>query len=487
MPESVIDEIMCSVVPGEVRAAFLSDGHLIDLLIERDGGAGRVGEIFLGRVQRVIPGMAAAFVDLGIGRDGFLPASDARRGREERDIAALATEGEALLVQVTKDAVGDKGPAVTANVTLAGRLLVYAPFQDSVAVSHRISDQGERDRLTAAVEAVAGSGEGFILRTAAEGVEEEALQADVEEVRARWAEIEAARDQADAPAQLRAELDTLPRILRDHARQGLERVLIDDADACAGARRFAEAHLPEVAGLIEHHAGPQPLFDRFGLEDEIEGALWPRVNLPSGGEIVIETVEALTAVDVNTARNTGRGRQRETILETNLEAAPEIARQVRLRNLAGRIVIDFIHMEDSEDRASVLAALRDAFAGDPLPVRIGGFTSLGLAELTRRRGRPSLDQLLREGCNACEGQGRVERPESVAHVALRAVRAEAAADPGTAFAIFAAPEVIAALDAGAAPAREALEAALGRPLVLRGDAELGREAFEIVPASEAEG
>ena len=318
-------------------------------------------------------------------------------------------------------------------------------------------------------------------------MEEEALQADVEEVRARWGEVEAARDQAAAPAQLRAELDIVPRILRDHARQGLERVLIDDADACAGARRFAEAHLPEVAGLIEHHAGPEPLFDRFGLEDEIEGALWPRVSLPSGGEIVIETVEALTAVDVNTARNTGRGRQRETILETNLEAAPEIARQVRLRNLAGRIVIDFIHMEDSEDRASVLAALRDAFAGDPLPVRIGGFTSLGLAELTRRRGRPSLDQLLREGCNASEGQGRVERPESVAHVALRAVRAEAAADPGTAFTLFAAPEVIAALGAGAAPAREELEAALGRPLDLRGDAELGREAFEIVPASEVEG
>ena len=487
MPVSVIDEIMCSVVPGEVRAAFLSEGRLLDLLIERDGGAGRVGEVFLGRVQRVIPGMGAAFVDLGIGRDGFLPASDARRGREERDIAALVTEGEAILVQVTKDAVGDKGPALTANVTIAGRLLVYAPFQDTVAVSHRISDAAERGRLTAAVEAVAEAGEGFVLRTAAEGVEAEALQADVAEVRARWREIEAARDQAEAPAQLRVELDTVPRILRDHVRQGVERVLIDDADSCAAARGFAQAHLPEIAGLVEHHAGPEPLFARYGLEDEIEGALWPRVTLPSGGGIVIETVEALTAVDVNTARNTGRGRQRETILETNLEAAAEIAHQVRLRNLAGRIVIDFISMEESEDRASVLAALRDAFAGDPQPVRIGGFTSLGLAELTRRRGRPSLDQILREGCQACEGQGRVERPETVAQVILRAVRAEAAADPGTAFALFAAPEVIAALDAEAAPAREKLEATLGRPLVLRGDAELGREAFEIVPASEVEG
>lgn len=483
----VIDEIICSVAPGEVRAAFLSGGRLLDLLIERDGDGGRVGEIFLGRAQRVIPGMGAAFIDLGTGRDGFLPASDARRGREERDIAALVTEGEAILVQVTKDAVGDKGPALTANVTIAGRLLVYAPFQDTVAVSHRIADLAERARLTAAVEAVAQSGEGFVLRTAAEGVEAEALRADAEEARARWQEIEAARDQAEAPAQLRAELDTVPRILRDHARQGLARILIDDADSCAAARRFAEAHLPEVAGLIEHHAGPEPLFGHLRLEDEIEAALWPRVKLPSGGEIVIETVEALTAVDVNTARNTGRGRQRETILETNLEAAPETARQVRLRNLAGRIVIDFIHMEESEDRARVLGALRDAFAGDPVPVRIGGFTSLGLAELTRRRGRPSLDQLLREGCEACEGQGRVERPETVAHVVLRGVRAEAAADPGTAFAVFAAPEVIAALGAEAAPAREALEAALGRPLVLRGDAELGREGFEIVPASEAEG
>jgi len=482
----VSDELLVNVMPGEIRAAVVSESALVELFIERDRRASMVGNICLGRVERVVPGMDAAFVDIGTGRSGFIGLDAARdgvgraeAGGDRGRIADYLTEGEAITVQVVKDSIGGKGPQLARRITLPGRYLVYTPTQSRVAVSRQIEDENEQERLSDLMAGIAEPGEGFILRTASAGADADELEDDAEYLRELWIDIEAILDQASAPALLHGELDPLLRIFRDHVHDDMSAIRIDDRAGCNEARGFCARFMPHMEDRIEFHDGPEPVFELYDVEDEIARAREPRLGLPSGGGIVIESTEALTAIDTNSGSFTGASRLAETALYTNLEAAEEIARQIRLRNIGGLIIIDFIHLDDDDDWERVIVALEDALALDRNPSRVMGLTEAGLVEVTRRRRRESLDQALSEWCVPCAGTGRVSTGETVAHEVMRALRREARAGrPGT-LAVGAAADVIDAMEDEAATAFEELSASLGRKILLRREPGYGRDHFDI--------
>ncbi|MCX7356011.1 MAG: Rne/Rng family ribonuclease [Alphaproteobacteria bacterium] len=463
-------ELLIDDSPGELRAALREGGRLIELIVERAGYESIVGNVYLGRIERVLPGLDAAFVDIGLARSGFLARIEGLDG-------ARLAEGARVLVQATKDGAGEKGAALTMRIALPGRHLVYAPLEHGITLSRRIVDADERKRVGALVAAVAAPEGAYIVRTGAAAAGEADLRDEAAHLSALWEGIESGRDQGTPPACLHREPGAVARLLRDWAAAGLSRVVIDGREAHAAALAHARAHLPEIASAIRLHGEAEPLFELEGVEEEIEAALQPWVRLPSGGEIVIERTEALTVVDVNSGAHTTRGRAEDTIRDTNLEAADEIARQIRLRGLAGRIVVDFIAMDRTDDRRRVQQALERALAGDRSPARVGGFSSLGLLEITRRRGRESLAEIL---CEPTAPDAVVRTALTVALEALRAARRSAAAVPGRTLTLLAAPEIVETLKAEAAMARATLEGTLGRPLVLQARADLDRESYEIV-------
>lgn len=401
----MIDEILCTVSPDATRIALRHDGAVVELFVEPVAAATLIGSVHLGRVTKVVKGMGACFVELGLERAGFLPLPAERAADPARPVIH---EGAAVMVQVVKDPQGGKGAELSLNINLPGRHLVYAPRQREVVFSRRLTDEAERARLGAALAAVARPGEGFILRTAAEGASAEDLARDVEWLRAAWADLEASATKAQVPSCLWRDLTPLARVLRDRGHAGIQRVLTDDRTEQSAAQDYCRRFMPALAERIELAGRDIPLFDRFGVEEEIAAALQRRVPLPSGGFLLIEPTAALTAIDVNTGRHIGHSTPSDTILTTNLEAAVEVARQVRLRSLSGLIVVDFVHMQTAEHQARVLEAARAAFADDPMFVRIGGFTPLGLMEVARRRGRPPLHEILTALCAACDGAGRTE-------------------------------------------------------------------------------
>lgn len=483
----MIDEILLSVAPGETRTALMSGGRLVEFMLDRSGDADVTGNIYLGRVQKLMPGIDAAFVDIGLGRAGFLTFEDMgggevgepRRGR----IAERVHEGEAILVQVGKAAVAAKGPRLTTRLGLPGRYLVFTPERDRIALSRRIADEDERARLAGLIEAVAEDGEGFVLRTLAAGAGEAELAADALFLRALWREVRETVAAAEPPFCAYREPQPVKRVLRDHGDAALRRIRIDDRAAFAAARDYCARFLPHLEERLELHAGDgdaTPLFRDAGIEQAIAETLLPRVTMPSGASIVIERVEALTAIDVNTGGHVGGGGLDETMLATNLDAAAEVARQLRLRNIAGLIVVDFIRMERPADAEKVVTALRAAVAGDPMSVEVGEMSPLGLVELTRKRGRPSLADMLTEPCASCGGEGRVTAAVTVALEALRALRAEVRRTPGAELLLAAAPEVIDALEGPAAAARRELEAELGGALALKREPGYHREHYDIV-------
>lgn len=479
------DELLINVIPGEIRAAAVRDGRLVELFIERRHRASLVGNIYLARVQRVIPGMNAAFLDIGLDRAGFLSADAARTNwgngaGGSPAISSLVTEGQAVAVQVVKDAIGGKGVQLNCRLTLPGRFLVYAPLQDRVSVSRMITDEAEQDRLLALMRDVAEPGEGFILRTNAAGADGEELAADAEYLRALWSDVEAARDQSEAPALLHADLDPLLRLFRDHVHDDVSGVRIDSDAGLAAAQRFCGRFMPKLAPLLSLYREREPIFALYDVETEIERALGPRLDLPSGGGIVIETTEALTAIDVNSGSFTGAASQDETAWRTNLEAASEIARQIRLRNIAGLIVVDFIHMDDESRWERLLEQLEADFADDRSHGRVIGLTAAGLVEITRRRRRESLAQLVTESCLHCRGMGRVRSVSSISLEVIRALKREAAQAPPGMLTVCAAEDVIDALENGAAEGLDALGNAVGRRIALRREPAYGREQFDIV-------
>lgn len=403
----MIDEILSTNIGGRARIALREEGRLVDLVIAGDGAPDTVASIVLGRVNAVLPGMEAAFVDIGAERAGFLSLTP-RSGEGEGDGAGAGPdpfaplhEGTSVLVQVTKTAQAGKGAGLTRNISLAGRYLVLTPMQARIAISRRIEEPGERAALESAMAEIAAPGEGFILRTAARDAGAPALAEDAGQLRGLWATITEKKDAAaqsstGAPRILHGVARGLGGVLRDCAHAGLRRILVDDRGAEAEAQAFCDAHLPDLGTRIELWDEAGPMFEALGVEDDIAAALEPRVTLACGGSLIIEQTQALCAIDVNTGRNVGRTSHADTVRATNLEAAEEIPRQLRLRGLGGITVIDFIHMDDAADRDRVLAALMAGLKADPAFISAGGVSELGLVELARRRGDGPLQARLEE-------------------------------------------------------------------------------------------
>jgi ribonuclease G len=390
----MIDEIIIASDGGGLRAALRTDGRLMEVLLEEDEGDAAVGDIYVGRVTAVMRGMEACFVDIGAEKAGFL--SLAPRGDDApAALDDVPTEGARVLVQVTKAAQMGKGAGLTRNVSLAGRFLVLTPYQERIAISRRIEDEALRARLTDILDSIdRPDGGGFIVRTAAADAGPEPLAADARALCARWQEIREAIGNVDVPSCLHGENRGLVPVLRDRAHAGLRRVIVDTPRLAEVAEAFFAAYLPECDVRIEVWDGPDPVFEAYGVEDDIATIWETDVWLPCGGSLIIEQTHAMVTIDVNTARNIGRSSHAATVLQTNLEAADEIARQLRLRNLGGLCVIDFIHMDSDEDEDEVLDALLDALEEDPAFIRATEFSELGLVELARRRGAGSLAERL---------------------------------------------------------------------------------------------
>jgi ribonuclease G len=423
----VNEQILINVTPQETRVAVTEQGAVQELHIERDSSRGIVGNIYLGRVCRVLPGMQSAFVEIGLPRAAFLHVADiwtARNGNGvEKPIERILTEGQTVLVQVVKDAIGSKGARLSTQVSIAGRLLVYLPQDPHIGISQRIGDEAEREHLREKVQTLIPPGEtgGFIVRTVAEQAGDAELAADIEYLVALWKQIQQGAITAPPQALLYQDLSLATRVLRDLVTSSTERIIVDSRETFQRLREFAERYTRQALPILEHYAGERPLFDLFAVEEEIEKALARRVDLKSGGYVIIDQTEALTTIDVNTGGFVSGRTFDDTIFKTNLEAAQSIARQLRLRNLGGIIVVDFIDMDSVEHRDAVLAEFRKALSRDRTRVTVNGFSQLGLVEMTRKRTRESLAHVLCEPCPVCTGRGALKTPQTICYDILREV------------------------------------------------------------------
>ena len=482
-------EVLINAGAGEIRVAVVAEGRLEELSLERTiGGEARgchslVGNIILGRVSRVMPGMQAAFVEIGLERAGFLALREARMLAKEpsgdTQISDCLREGESVLVQVIKDAMGEKGARLSAGVTLAGRMLVMTPEQPGLALSRRIEDESARAQLLALGEKLlAVQGPGFIFRTAAQGATLGELVQDARALAESWAVIQEKRKTAKPPATLYRDLSTIERTMRDMVRGDVAKVLIDDAQAFEAARAYCRKAMPAMESAIE--LVKEPVFALYGLEDEIAGLAHTKVELKSGAWITIESTEALTAIDVNSGRFTQSGGLEETSLSVNLEAAEEIGRQIRLRGIGGLIVVDFIHLADSEHAAKVVAALEKSLSFDRAPVQLSPMSAFGIVAITRKRVREPVSRMTASPCAACQGSGAAPSKESVALAILRQVEREARAAPGQEILAEAAPEVAEWLNAHRDEIAPALaRRGAGRVTFRAGD--FMRERFDVRP------
>jgi ribonuclease G len=489
-------EILVNVAPSETRAAILDNGVVQEVYIERTSRRGLVSNLYKGRVSRVLPGMQAAFVEIGLERTAFLHAADIARSLAEdtqlgvaplsepaEDIRRLVNSGDDILVQVIKDPIGSKGARLTTFVSLPSRYLVYMPRGEAIGVSARIEDEAERARLKALVGELAGSGGaggGYIVRTAAQGASPESLREDMSYLAKLWEHVQARVAQAPPGTVVHEDLPLSLRVLRDELVRGVSRVLVDSARELARMQQFAAAFLSQSPPLVELYGGPRPLFDLNGVEEEIAKALDRKVPLKSGGHLVIDQTEAMTTIDVNTGAYVGHRNLEETIFRTNLEAAVSIARQLRLRNLGGIIIIDFIDMRDEPHRRAVLAALERALGGDRAQTHIVSLSPLGLVEMTRKRTRESLEHLLCEPCRSCEGRGFVRTPETVCHEIFREIVRQSRQFASRELLILAHQDVVdRLLDEESATLGE-LEAQVGRPIRLQVEALYGVDHYDVV-------
>ena len=480
------EEILVNVSPILTRVARVIDGELVDLTMEPASRRSPVGNIYLGQALSVVPTLRAAFVDVGLERDGFLSADDARElaGDVEDDgavppINQLLREGDSILVQVARDAFGDKGARLTTSISLPGRTLIYSPYRTGVALSRRIVDEGERERLMSILDGLLGENEGVIVRTNAEGAELQEFSEELEALREVWRKVLREADKVDAPSTVHADLGAVAKAVRDYVSSPDTTLLIDDADALASAKSYAETVMPSLAERMSLYTGGGNLFDRHELEDQVADVLEPSVALPGGGQIIVETTAALTAIDVD-SKGRNRGNPEEAALQTNLEAATEVGRQLRLRGIGGAIVIDFIQMRRRANAERVVETLRDVLRDDPAPTDIGGLSRFGLLEMTRRRVGPPLAELISRICPTCEGHGQIDTPEAAADHALAMAEREVEDNPGGALTIVSAPEVIAVIE-GVADA-EALGRQLGCSVTLRRDEDMPPDHFDVVRA-----
>jgi ribonuclease G len=488
------EEILVNVSPMETRVAVIENGVLQDIHIERAASRGIVGNIYAGKVARVLPGMQAAFVEFGAERTGFIHVSDIipldGNGREDRSRASVEIrdylhDGKKVIVQVTKDPLGSKGARLTTALSLSSRYLVLMPQNDHVGVSQRIEDPAERSRLQALLaQAVEdeeiGSIGGFIIRTAAEGVALEEVRADLRYLKRLWGAISRRGKAADRATVLYEDLSLDFRTVRDLARPGLDRIRIDSAPCFNRLQKFCSDYVPEVSGLLDLYEGERPLFEIHGTEEEIQRALGRKVNLKSGGYLIIDQTEAMTTVDVNTGSFVGRKNLEETIFKTNLEAAAMLSRQLRVRNLGGIIIVDFIDMSEAEHRRQVHRALEKAMLNDPVRNKITGISDLGLIEMTRKRDRESLEHMLCEECPACEGRGVLKSSETVCYEIFREIMRDARAYENDTLMVLAAQGVVdRLLDEESANVAD-LEELVGKTISFRVEPSYGQEHFDIV-------
>lgn len=485
------EEILINVSPVETRVALVENGVVQEFYIERSHGETYVGNIYKGKVVRVLPGMQAAFVDIGLERTGFIHAADMMpeppegetRRAEAPDIRTLVREGQTLLVQVAKDPISTKGARLTTHLTLSSRYLVYMPNASHIGVSTRIEDDPERERLRQIVETQVAQEQikgGFIVRTVAEGAEAESILADIPFLLRLWDDLTQKLPSLGVPAELHRDMPLYLRALRDMARAPIDRVRVDSRLTFQQMLDFASKYAPQLIDLIDLYSGDRPLLELYGVEEEIHRALEPRVALKSNGYLIIEQTEAMTTVDVNTGAFVGHRNLEETIFKTNLEAASAIARQLRLRNLGGIIILDFIDMKDPEHQRQVLRTLEKALEKDHAKTRITGVSELGLVEMARKRTRESLEQLLCEPCPVCQGRGQVKSAETVCYEIFREILRMARTYDNEKFLVLASQLVVdRLLDEEAAYVAD-LEAFIKRTIEFRVEALFHQEQYDIV-------
>jgi ribonuclease G len=482
----VNEEILINVTPQETRVAVIQQGVVQELHVERASGRGLVGNICVGVVSRVLPGMQSAFVQIGLDRAAFLHVADIWEHRqasgETRPIERLLHDGQRLLVQVIKDPIGSKGARLSTQISVAGRLLVYLPQECHIGISQRIEDEAERTQLRERLQQLLPEGEtgGFIIRTMAETATDREMATDIEYLRRTWAGIQERAASVTAPALLHQDLNLAHRVLRDIANDETERVLVDSRETCTRLQSFAQDYTLGFVDRIQLYSGERPLFDLYGIEDEIERALARRVPLKSGGYLIIDQTEALTTVDVNTGGFVGGRNFDDTIFKTNLEAAHVIARQLRLRNLGGIIIVDFIDMENSAHRDAVLSEFKKALSVDRTRVTVNGFTSLGLVEMTRKRTRESLAHTLCEPCSTCQGRGEIKTAQTICYEILRETLREARQYDAKEFRILASQGVIDMFLDEESQALAMLGDFIGKPISLQVETLYTQEQFDIV-------
>ncbi len=426
------EDILINWSPQETRVAIIESGALQELHVERTLERGLVGNVYLGKVSRVLPGMQSAFIDIGLERAAFLHVADVWHRQPDGEPPSLVRntlpqvpiekqvfEGQALMVQVIKDPIGTKGARLSTQISIAGRMLVFLPQDDHVGVSQKIP-QSQRDDLRARLQLLAGSeGGGFILRTNGEDASDAELSEDIGYLRKAWARIRSASVTLPPTSLLHQDLNLLQRVLRDLVTERTHSIKLDSREQFDALKAFGAEFMPAAVQKLQHYTGERPIFDLYAIDEEIAKALKRRVDLKSGGYLIVDQTEALTTVDVNTGGFVGARNFDDTIFKTNLEAAQAIARQLRLRNLGGIIIVDFIDMAREDHREAVLAEFRKQLARDRVKTMAGSFSQLGLVEMTRKRTRESLAHMLCEPCPTCEGKGIVKTARSVTYDIFR--------------------------------------------------------------------
>ncbi|MEN6414493.1 MAG: Rne/Rng family ribonuclease [Veillonellales bacterium] len=408
-------KIVVNVVPEETRMALLEDGELLEVSVERTESGHIVGNIYRGKIKNVLPGMQAAFIDIGREKNAFLYIGDIFPHASSRLSAMdeVLTAGQDIMIQIVKDAIGTKGPRATTHLTLPGRYVVLMPTVDYIGISRRIESEKERERLKKLAEAVRPSGMGLIVRTVAEGKSEEDLRKDVEYLFNLWNALISRNKRVHGPVLLYRDVDLVIRIVRDYLSADVEQFILDNREAYGRVCDLLKFISPELLSRVTLYEGSEDIFTQFGLEDEITKLGQRHVWLKCGGYIVIDKTEALTVIDVNTGKFVGRTNLADTVFQTNLEAAGEIARQIRLRDIGGIIIIDFIDMDKAEHKQAVLDTLGEKLKKDRTKTNVIGLTGLGLVEMTRKKSRQNLEGTLYSECPCCEGRGRIQSPETV--------------------------------------------------------------------------
>lgn len=483
-------ELLINVTPRETRVALLGNGVLLEVHIERSSKRGLVGNVYKGKVARVLPGMQAAFVDIGFDRAGFLHVSDivpsAKNGNEsvpEPNIADILHEGQSLLVQVLKDPIGTKGARLTTHLTIPSRYLVLLPNSENIAVSARIEEEAERERLLACMNDFIESDEkyGFIVRTAAESVKKELLEEDSIFLKKLMGSISERAKDAKPGTLVHVDLPLFLRTLRDSGGSQVERTRIDSRDTYKMVQVFCEQFLPDMLPGLEYYTGERPIFDLYGVEDEIQKALERKVQLKSGGYLIIDQTEAMTTIDVNTGAYVGSRNLEETIFKTNLEAAQTIARQLRLRNLGGIIILDFIDMMEEEHKQQVLNMLEKSLEQDHAKTNLSEVSSLGLVQMTRKRTKESLEHVLCETCSTCGGKGFLKTADTVCYEIFREVIRLSRQFQTESFLILSSQDVVDRLLDEESSSVAELEAFTGKHLRFQAEITYTQEQYDVVP------